>query len=265
MIKIYCLVVIGCLTGFAQTASAQTERFVDKLQFRTFAGARLDYPLGATFGGLRMDRKQANDALGDNYELSSLVLPRTAPLLGIQVGMPVSARLQGGMGVQFSQRGYVLQLKHTFEDPTYQYDEVGKQKVSFRLNTIECPVWLAFSLKKSWWLETGFVAGFNQKASAKGVYQAEETVTINGSVDKEWSRSKQKEEVTLSEATTGFSPGFYGAVHRLLWRDVGIRLAAQYTGSYLNLNESKVSGLSMSLAVQYNIPSLWRKKADQTQ
>ena len=197
---------LGLIPGLviAQSASLSSSTTVldttkSRFGFRISAGANAAFACGKGASRLKqefVDRTAQNDSV---ITFQGKLLPRFGGYVGVEVTYLLRPTWYVGAGLRFSQIGYVQEENILLRHPYYQYDQLTKNRLIFRVNVLEVPLQLSWLANKQLRLNAGFsIGGPVDFVKQQIEYQHSSRVFINGVEDVSQGTGEQVEQHSVA-------------------------------------------------------------------
>lgn len=207
-------------------AQIDWEDIFSNLELRVAVGSNVAFPFGKDVRHLR-EIFESQNAFADSVGgFEGRVLPRLGFACGFEGTYPINSSWRVGIGLRYSQKGYVQKENGSFRHPEYQYDEMVRNRFIFRVNTLEIPIQMYWLPSERFRMYSGVSIGWPIKSQAQTVKHVySKTVVINGETDENRSTGVQRETYPIAEGVrSAHLGGLLGASVRIdshWWIQVG--------------------------------------------
>ncbi len=201
----YSIVLFLPIAGYAQI---KWQDIYSKIELNAALNANVAFPLGKDVKHLKSTFAAQKSFSDSTVNFEGRVLPRTGFACGVEATYPLDSSWRMGVGLRYSQKGYVQKENGSFLHPEYQYDQIVTNRFAFRVNTWEIPIQMYWTPSNKFRLHSGISLGWTGKAKHQIVrHSYSKKVIINGEKDKNQSVNRQKETYSIADGVRGAQMG----------------------------------------------------------
>ncbi|MBR9776379.1 MAG: PorT family protein [Cytophagales bacterium] len=249
--------IIYLFLNFNSSAQDTLTRVLQKpLSIGFQLGYSANSPSGGAKNGLENMIFTFEGTGSDNFRVKGKLPYQYNPILGIFANYTFNKKISFGTGINFTMRGYTIEINGADKDPEYQFDQFASYTEKYKLTTLEAPFSLQYKVSRLFSLGAGFQLGSGMGTTSKTTTTINQRVEINGE-----SNENYPKKTTIAEndsATVPISPyfGYFASAGIALSKDIELRFSLLKSGAYAETTYGKLSDTSTLVSLRFGLLNL---------
>ncbi|GAB3015524.1 hypothetical protein GCM10027284_38280 [Cyclobacterium sediminis] len=244
---------------FTITTSAQDSVAIavqQPLSIGLHVGYSANSPAGGAKKGLNHMISTFEGTGSDNFKVKGNLPYQFSPVVGLFADYNYNRKIAFSTGINFTMRGYTLEIEGVDRDPEYQFDQFANYTEKYKLHTIEVPISIQYKPSSFLSLGAGLQIGSGLAHTSKTTTTIDQRVEINGETNEEYPEKKTTVENNLNEEVLSPYFGYFASAGYFLSKRIELKLSLLKSGNYAETTYGKLSDTSLVVSVRFGLLSL---------